>query len=250
MKREDFFSELNRVTGITDEDYLKTKAMIHALDSVARSAYESFYIIDYHKKNFLYVSENPLFLCGCTPENAEKMGHGFFIKYVPENEHSLLLTINRAGFMFFNSVPVEDRMEYLLSYDFHLGKNYSPLLVNNKLKPLLLDKNGRLWLGLCMVSLSSHKEAGHVVMHHQGTADQWEYSLAEKRWFKLAPISLTAKERLILILSAKGYTMEQISDKAKISTNTIKFHKRKIFQKLNVQSITEALICAINQKML
>ena len=61
---EDFFIMDNAVTGITDEDYRNIQDVVDSVDAFSRMTYKSVYIIDYFKKNFLYVSENPLFLCG------------------------------------------------------------------------------------------------------------------------------------------------------------------------------------------
>ncbi len=57
---EDFFIMDNAVTGITDEDYRNIQDVVDSVDAFSRMTYKSVYIIDYFKKNFLYVSENPL----------------------------------------------------------------------------------------------------------------------------------------------------------------------------------------------
>ena len=38
-------------------------------------------------------------------------------------------------------------------------------LINHQLTPILLTDEGKIWIGMCVVSLSSHKTVGHVEFH-------------------------------------------------------------------------------------
>lgn len=53
---------------VADAHYDRVAPLIEATKTFAKATYQSIYIIDYFKKNFLYVSDNPLFLCGHTVE--------------------------------------------------------------------------------------------------------------------------------------------------------------------------------------
>ena len=59
-----FFRPINTDIQIPDSDYSKTDVCIAMANALARNTNHSLYIIDYNRKNFLYVSSNPLFLCG------------------------------------------------------------------------------------------------------------------------------------------------------------------------------------------
>ena len=160
--------------------------------------YQSIYIIDYYRKNFLYVSDNPLFLCGHTADEVRQMGYGFYLSHVPENEVPMLTELNRSGFRAFYDEPVENRRQCMMSYDFHITNGDRLLLVNHKITPLAMTDEGRVWLALCTVSLSPHKEAGHIeffqffdkrsdkVDYHTG--EKREYSLEAHRWREDAPL--------------------------------------------------------------
>lgn len=52
---------------------------------------------------------------------------------------------------------------------------------------------------------------------------------------------LSEKQMEILVMSAKGYKTEAIAVKLNVSPNTIKYHKKQIFQKLDVQSTIAAI---------
>lgn len=63
VRKDDFFIEENKILFVPDEDYAGMELYIQFLEAVSRITYKSTYVIDYFKKNFLYVSKNSLFLC-------------------------------------------------------------------------------------------------------------------------------------------------------------------------------------------
>ena len=253
---DDFFMRENRVEGITDDDYQRAQPYVEAAQAFAQTTYQSIYIIDYFRKNFPYVSDNPLFLCGHTADEVRQMGYGFYLSHVPEDEVPMLTELNRSGFRAFYDEPVENRRQCMMSYDFHITHGDRLLLVNHKITPLAMTDGGRVWLALCTVSLSPHKDAGHIeffqffdkrsdkVDYHTG--EKREYSLEGHRWKSRETITLKPEEKQILTLSAQGYTMKEIAEKMLRSFDTVKFYRRQIFEKLDVQNITEALALATN----
>ena len=219
---DDFFMYENRVEGITDADYQRAQPYVD--------------IIDYFRKNFLYVSDNPLFLCGHTADEVRQMGYGFYLSHVPEDEVPMLTELNRSGFRAFYDEPVENRRQCMMSYDFHITHGDRLLLVNHKITPLAMTTEGRVWLALCTVSLSPHKEAGHIEFFQFHTGEKREYSLEAHRWKNRETITLKPEEKQILTLSAQGYTMKEIAGQMLRSFDTVKFYRRQIFEKLDVQS--------------
>ena len=115
IRVEDFFIEANSVDSVTEENYRDLDVLLRGVDSFSRSTYQSVYVIDYFKKGFLYVSDNPLFLCGYTPEELLEMGYLFYISNVPKEEHSMLAEINKSGFNFFNKFPLSQRRKCIIS---------------------------------------------------------------------------------------------------------------------------------------
>lgn len=107
---DDFFISSNYVDGISEESYSNLDRLIDIVDSFARTTYQSIYIIDYFKKNFLYISDNPLFLCGLGAQDVKNLGYSFYINYV----------------------------------DFHLINNKRKILINHKLTPSVLTADGRI----------------------------------------------------------------------------------------------------------
>lgn len=247
---EDFFIPDNEVRLTEELDYSRVDEYVKSAEAFSRTSYQSVYIIDYFKQNFLYVSPNPMFLCGLTPEEMCRLGYRFYLEYVPEDEQKLLLTLNSAGFSFYNDIPVGERKGWYFSYDFHIVNQGRKILVNHKLTPLAMTSDGRIWLALCVVSAATHTEAGHIEMHHAGTPDFYEYNPVSRRWNKRQTPILTDGEKSVLTLSIQGYTMAEIADKICLSPDTIKKYRQNIFHKLDVKNISEAIVAATNSKLL
>jgi len=249
-KVDRFFIQHNTVRLEDELDYSSVDGDIRSAEAFSRSTYQGVYIIDYHRRNFLYVSPNPMFLCGHTPEELMEMGYDFYMRHVPEEEHQLLLSINSAGFEFFSEIPVEERKEWFISYDFHLAGEGTAMLINHKLTPLALTSDGRIWLALCVVSASNHNEAGHIELHHSGSSEFYKFNPATQRWAKHQKPVLTESERTVLVLSIQGHTMAEIADRICLSPESVKKYRQRIFEKLGVRNISEAIVAATNNKLL
>jgi len=243
---DDFFEPMPLKYPPTEGDYEKAEAYIQIADAFFRATHSSIYIIDYYKKGFLYVSDNPLFLCGETPKQALRLGYEFYTKHVPSSDLSLLLQINDAGFKFYYNIPIPERLNYGISYDFHLvQKDGRLILINHKLTPLALDRQHNVWLALCVVTHSSHDSPGNIIITHKDGWKKFEYNLNTKSWDELQRTALTLQEKEILALSMQGFTMDEIAEKLDVAKVTIKFHRKNIFRKLKVNNISEAISYAV-----
>ena len=60
---------------------------------------------------------------------------------------------------------------------------------------------------------------------------------------------LSLREREVLGLLVEGYSYKMIADKLRITYDTVRAHMKKIYEKLHVASMTEAVAKAINQKL-
>lgn len=237
-----FFSYQNSVNQISEADAAQLSNYIEAIIAFTRTTNNSIYVIDYEKKGFEYVSDNPLFLCGHSAQAVLEMGYEFYYKHVPAKDLELLLRINSAGFDFFEQIPIMDRKEYTISYDFLLNTGEGkPFLINQKLTPLFLTEKGKIWKALCIVSLSSKQGSGNIVIHRNGSNEKFKYDLEGGFWSAMDRIELSRREKEILQYSIRGYSINEIAEKAYISPDTVKFHRRKLFAKLDVANISEAI---------
>ncbi|MCH5239450.1 MAG: response regulator transcription factor [Muribaculaceae bacterium] len=250
IKIGDFFTLDNTVGGIKESDYAMTDTIIEAAKAFERSTYQCVYIIDYYKKGFLYVSNNIARLCSGEAEKIKDFGYKFYIDYVPNEDLKMLLEINNSGFRLFNTFALHERKDYTISYNFHIKNDRRKRLVNHKLTPLLLGKDGRIWLAICTISLAAGNETGNIIMKKPGSKSFFEYVLYEHKWVERKEIVLTDNEREVLSLSTQGYTMKEIAENLYKSVDAIKACKRGIFSKMEVKNIAEALTYAQNHQLI
>lgn len=247
---EKFFIPDNEILHSEELDYSRIDEYIRSAEAFSRSTYQSVYIIDYFKHNFLYVSPNPMVLGELTPEQMRELGYRFYLSCVPEDEQELLLDLNSAGFAFYNQLPVNERKDWYITYDFHIINKGRKILINHKLTPLALTSDGRVWLALCVVSAATHSEIGHTEMHRAGSPEYFEYNPTTRRWVKRSMPTLSDVEKSVITLSIQGYTMAEIADKICLAPDTIKKCRQRIFKKLNVRNISEAIAVATNNKLI
>jgi len=81
-------------------------------------------------------------------------------------------------------------------------------------------------------------------------------SIANKvlRFFQSQPVentyALTDREKTVLALLVDGLSYKMIADREKISFHTVNSHVRKIYEKLHVHSLGEAVSKALKEKLL
>lgn len=247
----DFFSHKNTVKQVTETTLEQLTDYLEVIEAFARITYKSVYVIDYNKKGFEYVSDNPLFLCGYTAEEVKDMGYQFYFNCVTQKDLDLLVKINTIGFDFYNKLPVPERKQYTISYDFQIkSQSGNPMLINQKLTPLFLTEKGKIWKALCLVSLSNEKQSGNIKITHKGNQKVFTYDLKGSFWKMDEKRILTEREIEILQLSARGFTIQQISEIIFLSSETVKYHRKNIYSKLDVTNISEAIIYATNNKLI
>jgi hypothetical protein len=179
----DFFSSRNTINNVSDEEKKQTVNYVEVIKAFARTTDKSIYIIDYQKKGFEFVSKNPLFLCGHTAEEIREMGYLFYFNYVIPEDLELLLKINTIGFDFYDKIPVEERIYHSISCDFHLkDQKGKVLLINQKITPLSLTNEGKIWKAICMIAISNEQSSGNIKISKKGENKVLRYELKDNFW--------------------------------------------------------------------
>lgn len=245
-----FFFGKNTINSLTEAEYAQSRNYLETLRAVSRLTYMSMYVIDYQLKEFEYVSDNPFFLCNHTPEEVMELGYAFYFKHVSPEDLEMLIKVNEIGFHFFDRIPLADRKNYSISYDFNLLNGREKILVNHKLTPIFITAEGKIWKALCLVSLSGKTSSGNIILSKAREDSFWELNLTTAAWHKIGKMKLTDRELQILRLHAQGLSIRQIAEQMFVAIDTVKFHRRKLFEKLQVKNIAEPLAYATNNKLL
>ncbi len=245
----DFFNEQNEITNINEEAYHHIEDIRETIDSCTRTSDECFYIIDYHKRNFLHVSDNPTYFGGLSAEKIKEMGYKFYLHFVPEEEIKMLIDINHVSLSYFNQLPNNEKPHYFISYNIHIKNRNHKILVNHRLTPLKLY-NGKIWLALCSISPATNKVVGKVYLHRQKSLDTIYYSLQNKSWEKFSFARLNDIEKRIFLYSIQGLATKQPAEKGCRSEIAVKKTRSKLLEMLNANNFQEAIHLALLYKLL
>lgn len=225
---------------------------VESAKALARLTYKSLYIIDYNKLNFLYISSNPLFLCGESVDEVMREGYQFYYRHVPEEDLAFLQQVNQAGFNFYKEIAISERTEYTISYNFRIipAESKEPLLINHQLTPLKLDSSGNIWLSLCLVSLAHTREVGEVYVSAVKSNKRWRLSLKSGRWKQIEDLTLSEHEKAVVSLAHQGLSVGEIAQIIHRSEDSVKGYRKALFQKLDVSNIAEAIAVATSRKLI
>jgi DNA-binding CsgD family transcriptional regulator len=85
---------------------------------------------------------------------------------------------------------------------------------------------------------------------HDSICTRFKRALAGKNYWKnLDKIELSDREKEIIQYSIRGYAINEIAEKLFISPDTVKFHRKKMFEKMDVANISEAISYATVNKL-
>ena len=96
---------------ISPEEYEKTKPLIEAFKIFFGST-TYIYIIDYFKRDFLYVSDKIARLCGEKTDGSKGFSYETYLKHVPEEERDMLSEIHEKGLGLFHTFPAGERKSF------------------------------------------------------------------------------------------------------------------------------------------
>ncbi|MGL5681518.1 MAG: response regulator transcription factor [Marinifilaceae bacterium] len=219
---------------------------IQMLDGIARITNDCVYLIDFKKGEIPYISFNPLFLCGLEPTKIKELGFRFNQEFISEADHKLQIELTSSWFQFLTSLPVAERCKYTLDYNYFLQDK----LVNATMTPILLDDDGRPQYVLCNTKISVHDCSGNGRIFKMNSHKFWRYSSEGKRWIEDELVVLNDIEQNLLRLAIQGKNETEISNLLFRSKDGIKSIKQRIFKKLEVANITEAVSFAISHGLI
>ena len=152
---------------------------------------------------------------------------------------------------FLSQIPVNRRLEYSVSYDFNVvDQSGKTILYHHKITPLSLNPDGKIEMSLCNASVSLSKSPGNIIISSKLSDIVWKFCKENNKWQAQDKIKLTTRETDIVRFYLQGYTIEEIAAKLFITGATVKWHRRKLFEKLNVKNITEAISCLVLNSLL
>lgn len=111
----------NNLNMKTDPKESNLEIPVNMLNSISQLTYKSITIVNFYERNFIYISNNPFFLCGVTIDEIKNLGFDFYSQHVVEEDLPLLLIeAKEASLNFLEKTPLSERANYIISHNFIL----------------------------------------------------------------------------------------------------------------------------------
>lgn len=224
-------------------DYSKVEhycSLLKYLDELESNSYE---IFDLYKKDHLFFSHKFETMLGFDIDKTlENWMDNYENRIHPEDRVGML----KVGNYFIEKsfeLPNAEKSKYKLINDFRiLGKENEYVRVMKQYKALELDRQGNIWLALCILSISPDSDIAAPLKSrvvNLETGELFYYPRLNEPQMIISPLS--ERELQILELISRGFSSKIIADKLFISVNTVNTHRQRIIEKLNVSNTFEAV---------
>jgi len=121
-------------------------------------------------------------------------------------------------------------------------------MVYHKIQPIFID--GQIQGVVCTLTCSVIKKSGNLRIYYKNSPDFDEYSDKTGGWERRHFEPLTEQEILILISSKQRMNNKQIAKRLGISYHTLMGINKQICEKLNVESMLQAVTYATDHLLL
>ncbi|SHL07118.1 response regulator transcription factor [Chryseobacterium polytrichastri] len=228
-----------------------SKKYLEALKGLARISFGCVFILDFVNEKIEFLSENPSLFSGLRSSEVEKLGYDFYRKFTKADDLKVLMKVANVGFKFFECLSLEEKKTYSITYDFHVtNASNSDVLINHKMIPIEISENGDISKMVCLVSYSQNQTAGNICIQSNTSETYWTYNLLTGKWKEEHKITLKIREIEIIRFYLQGLKIEEIAQRLYLSPDTVKFHRRKLFEKIGVNNITEAISYVVLNKLI
>ena len=187
-------------------------------------------------------------LAGCTHLRVEIVGVD--IRRHPDLLYLNYLLLLRKNYpLLHQAMDAEDYRMHICSIDFPIIVKKHEFFINQKFSPLVMRTDGITKIGLFLINPSTSNHLESFIITQSEIRWRFDVEKGQYKRFNLRT-SLSFKEKVILERIKKGMTNEEIASNLNLSVPTIKTHRMRIFKKLSVKTIAEALTVIGNDNLI
>jgi DNA-binding CsgD family transcriptional regulator len=230
---------------LTDESL---RNIINTIDAMVRLSGQSCFIIDFDNHILIYRTEELIFLNEVSFKDRQRECSNPYWELISDDTLNKLLSIRNNYLTLNYDLSREEYLQHVCTIDYPIYIKGKEVYINQRFTPLLLRKENIAKIGLFVVEASSQKSFESFIITPSGK--RWRFDVEKKKYMEFdLGRTLSIVEKAILHRAKKGMTSEEIAADLYISINTVKTHRLRIFQKLGVHSLQEALSMIGNYKL-
>lgn len=219
--------------------------LFDSLDASARLSNTSLLVVDFQNNRILHHTEKLLFIDRPVSKEINEGSYNPYWELAKPEDLKLISEVKLAYTKLLASLPEERKLTHVCTVDYHINKKNRYILITQKFTPLKFLPDGSLWLGLFSISPTFERQNRDAMVFGDGFRYIYD-SYLQKFVLDEERMDLSEREKQILLLSLEGNTVEQIADSLFLSVNTVKTHKHRLFEKLQITSISEAYLYLSN----
>ena len=239
----------NNASSAPHRNNLDIESMISHIAAASRISNQSMMIIDFDEHIPLYMSNNMIYLNEALEGDYKRICANPYWSLISDSTLFCLLSLREGYLTLWDQIPQEEYSKHICVFEYPITIRNHEFYINQTFTPLWMRNDGITGIGAFSIKPSSKREISCIVITPSGR--RWLFDFKEERFeeFTLGA-NLSATEKALLQRARKGMSNGEIAADMYISLSTVKSHKLRIFKKLNVNSITEAIVVACNYHLL
>lgn len=242
------FLFFNHATFNDDGINIDVLSLIKTIDAYSRLTCQSTFAIDFDSHKLIYRSEQLAYIDESTAKDIKRVCANPYWSLISDDTLEKLLVI-RSNYLLPNQeLSQEEFVNHVCTIDFPIILRNHELFITQKFTPLIIRNDGITKVGIFTINYSNKKEIESSIITSSGK--RFRFDFEEKHYLEYnLGVTLSLVEKAILHRARMGMTNEEIAQSLYISKNTVKTHRMRIFKKLHVNTITEALAVIGNYQL-
>ena len=219
---------------------LDIDSMIKGVDNFAKLTNATCFVIDFDMHKLIYRSDKMIYLDDISiPDRQRECENPYWAQVTEETLGNLLQIRNKYPHVGQN-IDLDEYSTHVCTIDYPIIIKKHVFFINQKFTPLVMRSDGITKIGLFIISPSTCNHMESFIITRSQIRYRFDFKAGMYKTFELNR-TLSIMEKEILLRVQKGLTIEEIADNLNLSVSTIKTHRMRIFKKLQVSTMPEAL---------
>lgn len=231
---------------VSEDDYIKFETNLKLLKRLSEVENSTFSVLDLKTGDYLLKSSRFTSMLGYSNnENTESDDLELFHRIIHPDDLSFVLDTEYEAFFFFKNLPVSEKKDYKLMYDFRVKSNKGVYMrIMHQFVILEQDRLGKSWLALIVTDILSENASNDKPQRRMMNIRTGKLYFFHEDEKNNSGKLLTKRETEVMGLIAQGLDSQNISDRLFISVNTVNNHRQNILSKTRSANTTQALLYA------